>query len=54
MKPVVVALKSKGLVKAFTIRNLFTIELFSSYTYQYKLTYRMLTDAAKITGHLKY
>ena len=28
MRPVVVALKSQWLVKAFTIRNLFTIELF--------------------------
>ena len=27
-RPVVVALKSQWLVKAFTIRNLFTIELF--------------------------
>ena len=40
-RPVVVALKSQWLVKAFTIRNLFTIEL-------------LLTDAATITSHLKY
>ena len=52
MRPLVMALKSQWLVKAFTIRNLFTIELLHSY--QYKLTYRTLTDAATIIGHLKY